>query len=84
MKITVTQQNIDEAVHNNAECCPIALAVKDTTGNDVARVLVDDEFVWIHSVNSPSEVYSLPKAAQNFVVNFDSGRIVRPMEFELK
>jgi hypothetical protein len=73
--IEVTDKHIKNGKPLVADCCPIALALKDS-GWTHARVLnseviVDD--IW----------FTLPRSAKRFVSSVDSGRPVKPFRFRL-
>jgi hypothetical protein len=73
--IDVTEKHIKNGIRLESDCCPIALALKDSgwtharVTNDVCEV--DD--MW----------FSLPRSAQRFVSSVDSGRPVKPFRFRL-
>lgn len=76
--ITVTQRDINKGCAQDYVGCPIARAVKRTTGRLVeicnsADVVYGDERV----------TYRLPKRALNFIHDFDTYGTVKPFTFKL-
>lgn len=78
MKVFVTQDHIDTArrlLDNipSAYCCPIAQAIggKNVCVGDIEAT--SDGKIWA----------PLPIEAQEFVIAFDKGKYVEPIEFEL-
>lgn len=75
MKITVTQEHIDKGDRCRASSCPLALALRETTGQP-----------WIVSSMSAGTEYGhcrpLPQEARHFVVNYDHGALVKPFAFD--
>ena len=77
MKITVTQNNIDNGVPKNSCKCPIARALKQIfPGEDIE---VKRSSIYI----GKSIHYAMPLKACYFIVDFDEGREVYPFEFEV-
>lgn len=75
MLIDVTSDHIKNGKRLESDCCPIALALKDS-GWGYARVM-----------NSECEVddmwFTLPRSAKRFVSSVDNGRPVKPFRFRL-
>lgn len=80
MKVTVTQEHIDNGERYSPHSCPIALAVGEDT-SWINRVSVGPGSFAIQHVFS-EERYFLPKEAMQFVKQFDSGKHVEPITFE--
>jgi hypothetical protein len=88
VKISVTQQDIDDGKRIQARYCPIALAVSRETG-----MIAVVTFKYLTLFTGKEELYrnealkrwSMPPEAQVFVRRFDSGlgEKVEPFEFEL-
>jgi hypothetical protein len=76
MKITVTEQHIEQGKQASQCFCPVALAIREATGIDQLCVLSIGVIFKTGSVN-------LPEEASNFVLDFDAGQAVEPFEFEL-
>ncbi len=75
MLISVTQQDIENGVDCDTQCCPIALAIYRVAGQCT---------VGKHSVEFASGGrVPLPWCAQQFIRDFDHERDVEPFEFEL-
>lgn len=75
MKITVTQEDIEEGSPNDPCGCPIALAI----GRAIQRIpAVHHKCIIIRS-----KKYILPAEAQAFVHDFDNEVEVKPFEFEI-
>lgn len=75
MKITVTQNDIDNGRIGQPESCALALAIGRAAGHTSS--------VGFTSVMIEGEVYSLPKIAEDFRRDFDSYKKVEPIEFEI-
>lgn len=85
MKITVTQEDINNGKRADYQFCPIALALNrafHTKSAEVnpSRAYVTRKKLWLFE--SPA-LYFLPPEASNFVTTFDQGKPVAPFEFEL-
>lgn len=79
MKITVTQEHINRGIRSSIWQCPIALAIKEQTKG---RVLVAGSTSLV-TKNGVETVYNLPETAARFIINFDNGDKVVPMEFDI-
>lgn len=78
-KIVVTEEHIKEGKPGSPKHCAVALAAQEVfpeaeVGVGVRGIYVDGEDYKISLL--------LPRAAQDFVVKFDSGGEVEPFEFE--
>lgn len=80
MKVTVTQDHIDNGVKHSTITCPIALATKDLL-DSVVSVGATEIHTW-DSVTDDMDTYSMPAEAKRFIVEFDDGHPVLPFEFE--
>ena len=82
MKVTVTQDHIDNGEALNDMYCPIALAIKDQLP-DAKWVSVGpmDAAVCLDVEKDPVS-YILPDVAADFIMSFDCGCEVEPFEFE--
>jgi hypothetical protein len=79
LKIEVTSKHIKKGVKQDAESCPIALAIRglklrnvEVGGDDVDYTKGGKKFQAI-----------LPQRARNFVASFDIGKEVKPFSFTL-
>lgn len=84
MLIEVTKDDIDRGLPNDACLCPLALALKRTTGN-TWQVGYSEAVCAIQ----PSVKFDLPPEAIEFVDRFDNGPIdaddtLRPFKFEAR
>ena len=81
MKITVTQQHIDEGQRGSSTRDPIAFAMADAwciqPYAGVARLFWYDESGEKHTADITEQLYE-------FIRAFDQGEPVQPFEFELK
>jgi hypothetical protein len=80
MKITVTQEDIDEGIIKDCIRCPIARAIGRAFG-EKASVAQTDYYVsgrW-----NSLKPKKLPNVATEFIYDFDAGRPVHPFTFEL-
>ena len=89
MKITVTQEDISNGLRLDANCCPVALAIKRKTGDEMVSVLRDRTNIW--QPNEELITGRLLKARfhnsaplASFIARFDKGKPVRPASFVLK
>lgn len=76
MKVTVTQEDIDNGDRTQSRC-PIALAISRAYG-------LKNIGVGGFSVTGMSKTRWLPVEAQLFVRDFDNGHPVKPFEFRLQ
>lgn len=76
IKICVTDKDIASGERQNSSCCPVALAVRRVTG-DICSVLYRSVFCYGRGCAE------LPPEAQEFIVNFDRYKPVKPFEFEV-
>lgn len=76
MVISVTQDDIDRGNTNNGEACPVALATKRAYETNAV-------FVTLYDARIKCEHHSLPIMVSEFILRFDAGSRVHPLEFEL-
>lgn len=79
MKITVTQENIDNGCSGSLSSCAVALACKAAGLGDVT---VDTQFIKIRN-DLVFVQYKLPTEVGNFISDYDAGRPVKPIVFDL-
>jgi hypothetical protein len=79
LRIEVTQPDIAHGVRDICDRCPVALALSRVIpGRGPATVDTDSfYFDW------GSEVYMLPREAQEFIKKFDGGDPVEPISFDV-
>lgn len=94
--INVTQGHIDRGCKNTPCACPIALAICDALGfphyvyfpenADSPKLGVTPQYVSFYylATDVKSCWVRLPKAAHQFVVDYDTGKTVSPFSFELE
>lgn len=80
MKVSITSSDIAQGQKSSARFCPVAIAMSRAFERDI---WVGWAFCYSHPVAVPKMVYALPKEAQDFVVKFDQGESVEPLEFEV-
>ena len=76
MKITVTQKHIEEGQRVLCYYGPIALAIRECTGNK-AQVATDEARF------GDGKVVALPQKAVRFIARFDAHCKVHPFTFDL-
>lgn len=78
MIVNVKQEHIDDGEREDIERCPIALALREQTGDcwtvGPQGCEIEDADIFLR----------LPLIAQQFVKDFDTGNSVTPFSFELK
>ena len=80
MKIQVTQKHIDEGFRGSCSSDPICLAMKDA---GLKRPWVSpDHIAW--DLDNRHYSVKTPELVWGFMVDYDTGRYVRPFEFELE
>lgn len=80
-RIKVSRQHILSAIKRDPDECPIAKAIRDAGFDAIVSVESVDIFPTNLTI-VPIRV-TLPAAAQDFTVKFDTGRHVDPFEFDL-
>ncbi len=84
MIIKVEQQDIDSGIKGDSDFCPVALAVKRLYPKH--PVDVGGSFIcWLgtHTSFSYTRCMELPEKAQQFILDFDHGKKVKPLTFEI-
>lgn len=81
MKITVTQEHINNGSRFNTNKCPIALAVREQFPK-AHRIVVGSKDIYVERWFLRH--YKLPEVATVFIYNFDNIIPVQPIEFEAK
>ncbi|MBY0277920.1 hypothetical protein K2Z84_21510 [Candidatus Binatia bacterium] len=82
MKVRVTQEHIVAGKARSPGSCPIALALVGARPD--RKWLVGERNVTVYENHAPIAEVLLPRAASNFVREFDLGVPVEPFEFELE
>lgn len=81
IRIPICQGYIEAGLHENAECCPIALALMDRGYN---RVFVDhDEILAVAPDTCAELTYRVDDQLHNWIAEFDSYLSVQPFELLL-
>lgn len=82
MLIKVTQEDIDGGITDDMRLCPIALAVRRITKEDLVEV--DENTIYIETIIGRSpKLYKTSKTAKKFIQDFDAGEKVKPFSFKL-
>ena len=79
MRVQVKQAHIDAGIPRHASYCPIALALKEQTGE---LWTVTDDVAYPDKLTAP--LGELPVQVREFILAFDTGEPVQPFEFELE
>jgi hypothetical protein len=82
--VTVTKRDIFNGNANSSKSCPIARALLEYPR--VMRVDVQAQSVTMTMLEGEKRVtdcWKLPPEAQEFIANFDSGKDVEPITFEM-
>ena len=77
MKVKVSKKNIRDGTVDSATC-PIALAIRDTVGENTDIQVNDD------TIQFGNLIFVTPKKAVRFINRFDNSEKVKPFEFTLK
>jgi hypothetical protein len=77
MIINVTKKDIENGQMHFCTLCPIALAIRRARNS--AKVFVGTGEVFI----GDKEEIKLPAKARKFIRDFDAGREVKPIKFEI-
>jgi hypothetical protein len=80
--VRVTQSDIDNGVRENPVSCPVARAIARATGKRVDFVGPVSGVSFVQDVYIPWGDAESEKI-RGFIVDFDNGDPVRPIEFEL-
>ena len=89
MKIKVTQEHIDRAIHfkrtrrrTPSMYCPMALAIQETFGLDEGTSCAGGDG-GSFEIDGKVRFYLASNPASNFTITFDNNEEVKPIEFEL-
>ena len=82
LKVSVTQDHIDQGVTEDMDCCPVAYALRAA---GCTNVLVGTMTIDLSLGGEVFEIYS-PDSVSEFVSEFDMGgkEYVAPFDFELE
>jgi hypothetical protein len=84
MKVVITETDIRLAVKKNSHRCMIAEAIRRDI-NHAIRVVVDLQSIrWTDDQAGIRYFFFTPPVAQEALLAFDEGRLVKPFEFELR
>lgn len=81
MRITVTQQDIEQGKRRDEQSCPVALACKRA---GLSEPRVDNYYVSYISREDGSFSFLLPQQVKNFIIAFDNQKSVQPFNFDLR
>jgi len=93
LSVKITQKHINKGIRNNGEYCPIALALKEQYKlrnkqywfvSSIAANICKEAHSRFNNSMLYHKRYSLPSIAKNFLDDFDIGKLVKPIIFELK
>lgn len=76
MLIEVTQADIDKGEASNCSECPVALAARRAF---LSRNVSVNQVI----LCTNQDIYSLPKSARQFILDFDDGKPVKPFSFQI-
>ncbi len=85
VKITVTQDDIDNGIPCAAGECPVARAA--TRAFETMTYAGPDDLMVVDAGGSAvnaTHIYILPAKARKFINRFDAERVVKPFEFTVK
>lgn len=81
--INVTEEDIKAGVQGHCELCAVAMAIRRATGRD--EIYTYGMFVRTEkSADSRHIIGELPAVAIHFISEFDSGKNVKPIQFEIE
>lgn len=83
MKITVTKEDIAQGKTCNPHSCPCALALLRALALGTDAVTVRPDYISVYRFSPRAKQIPTPPAVLEFIDNFDAGRVVQPMEFEI-
>lgn len=85
MRIKVLQHHIDEGTKTDPFSCAIALAVREQIPEASSVSVGSHITVWYDLPSGESErnVFDLPLGVDAFIIGFDKGDLVSPIEFDL-
>jgi hypothetical protein len=81
VRVSVTQEHIDNGTPSESDHCPIALAILDILSPQEVHVNQTDCLIVYQDYDV---VFELPQEAQVFVEAFDSELPVQPIEFDMR
>jgi hypothetical protein len=81
LKVKVTRKHIKVGMRSDSEYCPIAVAVR---GAGAIAVGVETEDIYWADAAGNHFYATLPRKAQKFISDFDSGLHVYPIEFSIR
>ena len=77
MKVHVTAEDIAVGKPYGANCCPVALAIARAANFSGTVSVIVNAASW------NGKIVDLPAAVADFIVSFDHGESVEPLEFDL-
>jgi hypothetical protein len=80
LKITVTEQDILQGVRGHIYICPVGLAAFRVFNK---KVIVDGGKIYTYDDRNMEIGYQLPKEISNWIADYDNGKVVEPIEFEV-
>lgn len=80
MHVSVTAGHIKRGIRGECEKCPVALAMLDA---GATSVMVGDFYIYWKIARKGTCRVRNPKTVQAFIERFDSGKPVKPFEFDL-
>ena len=82
MRFYISEKNIKEA-RQGSNNCPIALSIKDVLGESFTIVGAKILTIFGPMFKNRVTKYTIPDIAQQFIKDYDRGRLVKPFFFEL-
>lgn len=77
-KLSIKERHIRKGERKKASSCPIALAMLEARPKAWVGVL--GTFIDL-GMKSKTYLVRLPRKAENFILDFDGGRVVKPFSF---
>jgi hypothetical protein len=89
MLVQITEKHIADGLGTNCIRCPLALALKDATGSDYSvngyqYTKINKHYNERNYSLDYSTRKNLPQDIRNWIADFDAGRPVVPIEFEME
>lgn len=84
VRVKVTQEMINTGVQSNSSMCPVALAASSALGKYVSWGLRTGTALSSSISNNKLVLLSGSDAVEDFVRAFDSGKEVKPFEFDME
>lgn len=81
MLIEITEKDIKDGYPKNIQYCPLGLAAHRVFST---RVMVDGARLYVYDSRNIEIVYTLPEEISNWVSDYDNGKDVNPVSFELE